>query len=453
MKQRLALLIFFSLFATASAGAQQREYILLVGGPSLHVWEQYKGPIAHDHWWANFVHSARVRTEQLRVQLGPDAMITWLVYKPGYIDRGRQEKQNLIANINSVRDKFHLNLIYFAPRRRRDRLSEQWAAARSDQNFRAQFFGHSNKACFLFDYSNVSTALQSVAARNRIEEDRPTRFRARRLCKKLGLPHRREHEPALARCDRHPDVGGDRQDRLLDRRVACAFLVWWQVGLLRAPPLGRSGNDGNARIPGPPRTAKRALSRLLDFLGGSHRPGYAWSVAALDFERLVEDYYMPLYRFALSLSRQESDAADLTQQTFFLWASKGHQLRDASKVKTWLFTSLYREFLGANGSRTVSLKRGIATKRSARRACPASIVNQLDGDIVQRALFALEEIYRAPLTLFYLQQHSYREIAETLEVPVGTVMSRISRGKEQLRKALADSAGLTNNEEKKSGHE
>ena len=86
---------------------------MLVGGPSLHIWEQYKGPIAHDHWWANFVHAARVRTEQLRVQLGPNAMITWLVYKPGYIDRGRQEKQDLISNINSVRDKFHLNLVYF----------------------------------------------------------------------------------------------------------------------------------------------------------------------------------------------------------------------------------------------------------------------------------------------------------------------------------------------------
>ena len=79
------------------------------------------------------------------------------------------------------------------------------------------------------------------------------------------------------------------------------------------------------------------------------------------------------------------------------------------------------------------------------QAVPASVVNQLDGDIVQRALLALEEIYRAPLTLFYLQQLSYKEIAETLEIPIGTVMSRISRGKEQLRKALADSAGLTKN--------
>jgi len=169
-------------------------------------------------------------------------------------------------------------------------------------------------------------------------------------------------------------------------------------------------------------------------------------VAALDFERLVEDYYMPLYRFALSLSRKESDAADLTQQTFFLWASKGHQLLDKSKVKTWLFTSLYREFLGRKRQQDRFVDAESTAEVISAQAIPATVVDQLDGDIVQRALLDLDEAFRAPLTLFYLQQHSYKEIAEMLEIPIGTVMSRISRGKDQLRKVLAESAGLTNSD-------
>ena len=56
-------------------------------------WEKYKGPQAHDHWWANFVRASRIRTEQLREKFGPDAKITWLVYKKGYVDRGVQEKR------------------------------------------------------------------------------------------------------------------------------------------------------------------------------------------------------------------------------------------------------------------------------------------------------------------------------------------------------------------------
>src|SRR3954467_5785514 len=88
------------------------EWILLVGGPSMHQWEKYKAQ-PHDHWWANFVHAARIRTEQLRTELGENAMITWLVYKPGYLERAKQDGADLIANINSVRDAYHLNLVYF----------------------------------------------------------------------------------------------------------------------------------------------------------------------------------------------------------------------------------------------------------------------------------------------------------------------------------------------------
>ena len=69
-----------------------------------------------------------------------------------------------------------------------------------------------------------------------------------------------------------------------------------------------------------------------------------------------------------------------------------------------------------------------------------SIVDTLDAAIVQKALLALHLRYRAPVTLFYIQQHSYREIAEILEIPIGTVMSRISRGKAELRESLIDFA-------------
>ena len=63
------------------------------------------------------------------------------------------------------------------------------------------------------------------------------------------------------------------------------------------------------------------------------------------FAQLVDAHYAPLYRFALSLARNQADAGDLVQQTFYIWATKGHALREMAKAKSWLFTTLYREFL------------------------------------------------------------------------------------------------------------
>lgn len=167
-------------------------------------------------------------------------------------------------------------------------------------------------------------------------------------------------------------------------------------------------------------------------------------MADVDFDRLVEEYYTPLYRFGLSLSRKESDAVDLAQHTFLTWAAKGHQLRDVTKVKTWLFTTLYRQFLAdkRRAAHFVDTEDEMQYVESPHLS--PTVVDAIDANIVQKALHELEDRYRAPVTLFYMQQHSYREIAEILEIPIGTVMSRISRGKAQLRKALADDAGLTN---------
>jgi RNA polymerase sigma-70 factor, ECF subfamily len=157
--------------------------------------------------------------------------------------------------------------------------------------------------------------------------------------------------------------------------------------------------------------------------------------ATADFQKLVDQQYVPLYRFALSLSKSGADAADLTQQTFFLWASKGDQLRDRSKAKSWLFTTLFREFLGRRRHEIRFPKIELDDMREEEMSVSPN-VNAFDSATVLQALQVVEEPFRAPLTLFYLEQFSYQEIAEVLEVPIGTVMSRLSRGKALLRQRL-----------------
>jgi RNA polymerase sigma-70 factor (ECF subfamily) len=151
------------------------------------------------------------------------------------------------------------------------------------------------------------------------------------------------------------------------------------------------------------------------------------------FEEVVSAYYEPLYRFALGLSRSEADAADLTQRAFERFGEKAGTVRDKAKTKTWLFTTLYRDFL--------------QQKRHDTRFPHSELDETLDATIVElpraemsadsnaavAALNEIEEPFRSTLMLFYLQEHSYKEIAEILDVAIGTVMSRLARGKEMLR--------------------
>jgi len=156
------------------------------------------------------------------------------------------------------------------------------------------------------------------------------------------------------------------------------------------------------------------------------------------FTQLVDAHYAALYRFALSLAKRPADAGDLVQQTFFIWATKGHGLREATKAKSWLFTTLYREFLHGRRreARATSLE-DLPPGEADVAAEDVDRATRMDAASVVAALQTVDEVFRAPLTLFYLEDLSYVEIAETLEVPIGTVMSRLSRGKAQLRAALA----------------
>jgi RNA polymerase sigma-70 factor (ECF subfamily) len=156
-----------------------------------------------------------------------------------------------------------------------------------------------------------------------------------------------------------------------------------------------------------------------------------------EFETLVDAHYGALYRFALSLSRNADTASDLVQQTFCIWAQKGHQLQDRDKAKTWLFTTLHREFL-AHARRAGRFTGEEMTETVAGKICSEEddTERQMDGQRALELLGELDETFRAPLALFYLQQHSYKEIANILDVPIGTVMSRISRAKEMLRRRM-----------------
>ena len=156
------------------------------------------------------------------------------------------------------------------------------------------------------------------------------------------------------------------------------------------------------------------------------------------FQTLVDRYYAALYRFGLSLSGSTEAASDLVQQTFYMWAEKGHQLRDTTKAKSWLFTTLYREYLSTYRRNARHPHVDLETADAELPSIHPGFVDGLDGGTVVEALGQLDEVFRAPLTLFYLEELSYREIADVLEVPIGTVMSRLSRGKEQLRAILRD---------------
>ena len=159
-------------------------------------------------------------------------------------------------------------------------------------------------------------------------------------------------------------------------------------------------------------------------------------MAELNFEQLVGTYYQPLFRFALSLTQREAEAWDLVQQTFLHWAKKSHQLRDANKVKSWLFTTLHREFLASR--RRENRFSQLDAEDGERESMEAAAIppSQLDATAVLNGLGQRDEIFRAPLILFYLEDLSYLEIAEVLQIPIGTVMSRLARGKTRLRRLL-----------------
>ncbi len=152
-------------------------------------------------------------------------------------------------------------------------------------------------------------------------------------------------------------------------------------------------------------------------------------------QRLVEDHYAALYRYAFRLSGSAADADDLTQETFCKAQQNFSQLRDPTRAKPWLFRIL----------RNVYLHRLRAEKQEHRvflddmRELPDRLPDPLpaiEPDRLQEALDELPEVFRTPIILYYFEDFDYRDIADQMDLPMGTVMSRLARAKAHLRSRL-----------------
>jgi RNA polymerase sigma-70 factor (ECF subfamily) len=155
---------------------------------------------------------------------------------------------------------------------------------------------------------------------------------------------------------------------------------------------------------------------------------------AINIQTLVAEHYAAVFRYAYRLCGNPVDAEDLTQQVFLSAQRKLDQLRAADAARGWLYAILRNCFLA---SRRHPLAQATGTEPRwedlPEDAAPREVI---DRELLQKALDALPDDYRLILLMYYYEDYSYREIADHLELPIGTVMSRLSRAKGALRSGL-----------------
>jgi RNA polymerase sigma-70 factor (ECF subfamily) len=155
----------------------------------------------------------------------------------------------------------------------------------------------------------------------------------------------------------------------------------------------------------------------------------------VDLTQLVAEHHATLYRYAYRLTGSAADAEDLTQQTFLIAHRRLDQLRSAGSARSWLFTVLRNAFLKQCEKRSPvpAAQLDLSLDSIPDEVAEAPLV---DSDELQAALDALPADFKVVVLMYYFEHRSYREIADALSLPAGTVMSRLSRAKCQLRDQL-----------------
>ena len=160
------------------------------------------------------------------------------------------------------------------------------------------------------------------------------------------------------------------------------------------------------------------------------------------FKTLTFPHLQFLFNMALKYTGKNYDAEDIVQETMYTAYRNFHQLRDDEKCRQWLFAILRTTFLKEKRSfiRRPMLDDGSGylkhlTDESA-DSLASLLEKKMDREDVQYALERLTEKHKSPVILYYMEDMTYQEIADYLEIPIGTVMSRLARAKKQMKKEL-----------------
>ena len=159
----------------------------------------------------------------------------------------------------------------------------------------------------------------------------------------------------------------------------------------------------------------------------------------IGLRELIDTHYEALYRYGYRLSGNSSDAEDLTQETIGKAVTKLRQLRDTDRVKPWLFRILRNLYL--HRIRDDKRKRIVPLDSVGEPVQPVNTPAnfEIDPKQLQDSLNELDETFRTPLILFYFEDFSYKDIADQMDLPIGTVMSRLARAKSFLKERLQGS--------------